>query len=718
MNYLDDIEFLERVDLVPRRVQYAKITLLAFDTELPIKTIEGQITSGNLSVNGASAVRRTLTLSEIASVENSDIENLENEISLKRKVKVEIGYENPFANEGVYPDKILWFPCGDFVLSSASLSRSTSGFNISISGKDKMCLLDGTAGGVIPSQTAFHEREIQVNDKLTKYESPTIHQIIYEAVNHWGGIPADKIVISDIDEEVRMLVKYIGSDPIYFNDEFTAFSRQQGDSYKNVVVKGEDVGYKMTPFTYPGELILKAGDTVVTLLDNIVKVLGNFEYFFDVHGNFIFRKIRNYLNTASPLEELKKAIAPEEIEEDAEEIEEDAEEIEEDTEVCYIKDYNNEKYLYDLTSLDNTTQITSSPKYDNIKNDYYVWGQRQNPSGAKVDICYHLIIDKRPERNYFDKDICRVLSTAGTFITYTDGLELLRASDLGDSVEITESGPLILEITGISNLPAVNDLYAVKDKIYQIISITGMDSCRAKLIPTYCVAPSLKGQRYEWREELYRRALLAKSNSLILEDNYYSSEMLRFWRELYDPFKWGLENPWNPIVTTANKRRWNELNYWIDMIDTSSALGNYSINSIGRRTKVVNNTSLNSIFNKEVNDTIFIPSDVSEEERNRLIKLVPNYFLLNKANQDLFTISSTGASCFDEMRNALYQFLTYNTQIQITCLPKYYLEPNNIIHIEDIQSHISGNYQITQFNLPLAYNGTMSITATEVVAKV
>jgi len=152
-----------------------------------------------------------------------------------------------------------------------------------------------------------------------------------------------------------MLVKYIGSDPIYFNDEFTAFSRQQGDSYKNVVVKGEDVGYKMTPFTYPGELILKAGDTVVTLLDNIVKVLGNFEYFFDVHGNFIFRKIRNYLNTASPLEELKKAIAPEEIEEDAEEIEEDAEEIEEDAEVCYIKDYNNEKYLYDLTSLDNTT---------------------------------------------------------------------------------------------------------------------------------------------------------------------------------------------------------------------------------------------------------------------------------------------------------------------------------------------------------------------------
>jgi len=44
----------------------------------------------------------------------------------------------------------------------------------------------------------------------------------------------------------------------------------------------------MTDFTYPGELILNAGETVVSLLDKVVKVLGNYEYYYDINGNFIF----------------------------------------------------------------------------------------------------------------------------------------------------------------------------------------------------------------------------------------------------------------------------------------------------------------------------------------------------------------------------------------------------------------------------------------------
>ena len=66
----------------------------------------------------------------------------------------------------------------------------------------------------------------------------------------------------------------------------------------------------------------------------------------------------------------------------------------------------------------------------------------------------------------------------------------------------------------------------------------------------------------------------------------------------------------------------------------------------------------------------------------------------------------------------LYQNLCYNTTINLTCLPKYYIEPNNIIRIEDKESGIYGNYQITQFSLPLTYNGTMSITATEALTRV
>ena len=94
------------------------------------------------------------------------------------------------------------------------------------------------------------------------------------------------------------------------------------------------------------------------------------------------------------------------------------------------------------------------------------------------------------------------------------------------------------------------------------------------------------------------------------------------------------------------------------------------------------------------------------------------FFVLTQEYYDLFSISSTGASCFDRIREMMYQNLNYNTTISITCLPKYYMEPNNIIYIEDKESNISGNYQITQFTLPLAYNGTMSITATQVLTRV
>jgi len=59
---------------------------------------------------------------------------------------------------------------------------------------------------------------------------------------------------------------------------------------------GDDVGYILTDFSYPGDLISKAGDTICSILDQIKNVLGNYEYFYDINGNFIFQEIKNYLN--------------------------------------------------------------------------------------------------------------------------------------------------------------------------------------------------------------------------------------------------------------------------------------------------------------------------------------------------------------------------------------------------------------------------------------
>ena len=52
-------------------------------------------------------------------------------------------------------DKIIWFPQGTFVINSFNSSYTTNDYQISISGQDKMCLLNGTIGGNIPMKVNF-----------------------------------------------------------------------------------------------------------------------------------------------------------------------------------------------------------------------------------------------------------------------------------------------------------------------------------------------------------------------------------------------------------------------------------------------------------------------------------------------------------------------------------------------------------------------------------
>lgn len=631
--YLNDMDFLTQLDKLHMRVQYAKIILLSFKDEEPIKEIQGSITSGNLSVNGSSAIRRTINLTMLASIDNSNLEDIDNEISINKKIKVLIGYDNPLKSYKNYGD-IIWFPCGLFVLSSANISRSTSGWNISITGKDKMCLLDGTAGGTLPASITFHESLVQLDNGDVEIQYPTIFQIIYEAVNHWGGEAIENIIITDIDEEIKMLVRYMGDKPIYFSNDYQSLSFEAQEDYPHMFSYGQDAGYKYTNFTYPGELVLNAGDTVVTLLDKIVSTLGNYEYFYNIDGKFVFQEIKNYLNTGSPLLEL----SPED----------------------YVRSYNNAKFLYSLTDLDTTTAITRNPKYDNVKNDFYVWGKRKTSTGVEVSIRYHLAIDDKP-----DIDL------------------------------------------------AMQNMWEVKDKKSNLIVRYDFNTLDDYSVDDYTV--TLVGTPCdEWREELYRRALNAQvSNSVY--DNYYDSELIAEWRNLYNPMNknWDATNHWNPDVFNDP----GSINFWLDFIDTSSALGKYSIKNIGRRTKVVNNNDIKTVYNSEVPDVVFIEG----LDQDLIVKyqgIGQRFFILTNEYYDMFSISTTGTSCFDRIREMMYQNLCYNTTISLTCLPKYYIEPNNIIRVEDKDSNIYGNYQITQYSLPLTYNGTMSITATEVLTRV
>lgn len=629
MNY--DNTFLEK--LVNEKIQtvYGKIITYTFD-ETPLSSIEGRVSGGTIQVNGASAVRRTLSLSMVTKPETANIEDVANEISLNKKIKVYVGRKNGFADYQKYGE-IVWFNCGMYVVSSASINQSTSGWTINVSGKDKMALLDGTAGGMLPTAVTFHEIFEDLEDGDYRIDYPTIYQIIQESVNHYGNIPLHDIIINDLEKVAKVLIKYTGAKPIYFDETFDSFSFTEDEGHKKRYQYGQDVGYEFTSFTYPGELVLSAGGTVVNLLERICQVLGNYEYFFDLDGRFIFQEKKNYLNTVSPLSKL----VPQD----------------------YIQSYSTAAE-YSLQNSDTLVSLTRSPRYEDIKNDFIVWGK--NSSG--VDIHYRLVIDEKPLLNKCKKYMWSV-EEDGEIVNYL--------------------------YTNTSTKP------------------NGATELVAK--------PS-----EEWREEIYRNALERQAQSQATEA--YDAEMIAFWRTLYDPDKWG---GWNPDVTDAPAN----LVFWLDFIDTTSAVGKYSVSQIGRRMKVVNDDSINLLYNKTIPPIVFVRDFAKVAELLDLDMTDPkasvieycgynseDFFQLSPQVENSFVNSSTGVSALDEIRDLLSQYLIYNTTISVSCLPRYWYEPNNMIYIENQENGIAGNYVITQYSLPLTYSGVMSITMTEALTRV
>lgn len=727
MNYLKDLQFLKELDELNIRVTYAKITLLSFN-EKPIKEIQGNILTGTLNMNGSSAVRRTINLTMVMPASDFILTDLNGDISLNKKIKIEIGYANPLEKYKKYGD-IVWFPCGIFVISNANISKTVQGWTVSIQGKDKMVLLDGTVGGTLPASVTFHEIYTYNEKDELIIEKPTIFQIIQEAVHHWGKEQIYNIMISDIPQTAKLLIKYMGESPIYFDKDFNSFSYEYDSlNYPQKYIQGQDIGYEETPFIYPGELVLNAGETVVSLLNKICSVLGNFEFFYDVNGKFIFQEKKNHLNKRSPLLELKTD--------------------------NYISTYSNTAYQYSLTNLKTVTSLNQSPKYDNIKNDFIVWGEKETLLGSKVRVRYHLAVDVKPQDIPYSykggpcsnchKNLIEIIDKQSKSLKryepyYLNRTEIEEEKRIDKNIE--EFGKIILNSLDAVIPPGVwvvdyaiiehktpphpsheNYIFTVEEKgadglKYPLSSYYWDERKEEYILLNQKYPKNYSFTKFNWREEIYRLALI-NSNA---EDYYYPyyAELLAEWRNLYDPSRkeWIDYSFYNPDVFNNP----SNLNYWLDFIDSNSELGEYSISAIGRRSIVINDSNIKSVYNNTIPDVIFLKSEPDNPEYINLLKkyasMGQTYFPVTNETYDKFIASSTKASAFDKVRELLYQHLVYYTQVTISCLPKYYMEPNNIIYVEDKSIGICNNYEISQISLPLNYNGMMSIVATEVLTK-
>ena len=701
-DYLTDADFLKLVDLQRIKEQFAKITVLDW-AENPVQDITGIVTGGNLSVDASSAVRRTCNLNVFIKDAEISLTNVNHFLSLNKKVKVEIGFKN---TTEYYKDyDIIWYPIGTYVIINPSISHSTGGTNVSLQLKDKMCLLNGEVGGTLPASVTFNEIESIDKDGNTIVTYPTMYQIIQEAVNHWGGEQLGKIIISDLDTRIKKVMKWIGATPVYLYNEGNGWEMTTSENEvarleaKGINVKkycnGEDVGYIYSDFYYPGgDLVGDAGSAITNVLDTIKNALGNYEYFYDLDGNFVFQEIKNYLNTSHSTFELEK--------------------INQDD---YIVDQAKGKTVYKFNDSTLITSYSNSPQFNMIKNDFLVWGVRETATGMKIPIRYHLAIDRKPKVGnkhivfkYEDPEdgIIKAKSTI-TIKSWDDlpeeGMSGVFYYVLNTSTLKDKDGKIIYTDSTLKNKVQIKEegniyQWSAKDKTYESVPIAH----KREIIST------------DWRTELYLQG--ADAEPFATDSNYYYTELQTEWPKLYDI--WGDDDSSHmPNFYEEVRKTPSDIDFFLDFIDSSGAIGEFSVDNIGRRTKVVVDDKVNCIFPPEIPDWIIIENQ-QEDTRDRIAeaqKRGQTYALVDETIYNCITGGGSKNSAYEYVRDLLYQYTQYNESINIQCVPIYHLDVNTRIEVQDRESNIFGDYIINRISIPLDIANTMTISATRAVEK-
>jgi hypothetical protein len=667
-------EAVNRSGFKSKEVQELYETLLAIDDEIPLREIQGRISAGSLSINGDSPIRRAGSLTFLAEEINNDLTDIDNLLSLNKKIKLSIGIENKIDSNY---DDIIWFKQGVFVITQPSLSHSEGGVTISLQLKDKMCLLNGECGGNLPTSVTFHEYNqilglddnggngytsfpdepnnytvYLVNGTYYMWDSmegwsisnrdqvgteaafpQRIFDIIQTAVCNFGNEAFSRIIVNDVPLELKAIVRYTGSNKLYHNTETGKFTIDENEIQDdgNWISFGynEDCGYVYTDFTYPGELISSIGDNVCSVLDRIIEELGNYEYFYDIEGNFVFQEKKNYLNTSfDPIVKL-------------------------DEEGFLL---NSDNYYADFSNMTESvytfnegsaliSSYSNTPNYTNIKNDYHIWGKSQD----NLAIHYHIAIKNKPEEPFFERQVVDEVDKNGE---YTGKIHLATDAEGGRPYTPTD-----------------------------------------------------------WRAELYIQGLQKKV--MQQRPDIYEQELLDLFDIIYDMRKQEFK-----VDITNNV---NELKYWFDYINPAE-LFDVSVDAIGTKMLSEQQDSIKKLYNTEVPNYVLVNENATIQSQTTIInkceEIGQPYSRVPKSVYVNLAIGTVGYTAQEVARNSLYQFTNYASAISLTSIPIYYLDVNSRITVADNASGIYGDYVINSINLPLDAKGTMTISATKVLERV
>ena len=676
INLLKDAAFLRQLDVENIKVFYVKILILD-KNELPIRAIEGRVSTGNISINGSSNVRRAGSLTFLAEEELNDLTDIDNLLSMNKKIKILIGIEN---NIDDIHDKIIWFNQGIFVITQPSLQHGADGVNISLQFKDKMCLLNGECGGGLPTSITFHayDQIIGLDDNDGRgYRSyplnpnnytvylvkgnymmwdPTtgwdgqgvalknrvgevisipqrIFDIIQTLVCNFGNENIGKVIVNDVPLELKASVRYVGGETLYHNTDTGVYTLDEDAAAAasgtwRTFNYNEDCGYIYTDFVYPGELISGIGENICSVLDKIKNTLGNYEYYYDIEGNFIFKEKKNYLNTQyDPIVKL----------------DDNGFLLDKDNYYVDFSNHTESVYTFDESSV-LISAYSNTPNYTNIKNDYHIWGKNAD----ELAIHYHIAIKSKPLEPFSTWSVVAEKNDDGE---YTGKIHIAAAGEVG-----------------------------------------------------YSYTPN------DWRAEVYMQGLQKKA--LHQRPDIYEQELLDLFDIIYDMRKQEYK------VDIVNFP--NDLKYWIDYINPAE-LFDISVDSVGSKIYSYQEDKIKKMYNTEVPNYIMINAAATAQSQADTILKCENsgqpYARVSKNIYDNIAVGTIGYTAQETARDLIYQYTDYNSSISLTSIPVYYLDVNERITVQDRASGIFGDYIVNSINLPLDARNNMTIQASKALER-
>lgn len=432
INPLLDKEFLRRLDQQKEREIFARVVSLNFQEE-PIEEITGKVTQGSVNVDGNSAVRRTCSVSLVA--EELNIHDYY--WGMNTKFQLFVGLKNiiePKYEDIIwFPQGTFLISSFNTSQSINNYSISIQGkdkmcmLNGEIGGTITALSVDfGQIDIIQEDGTVTTEKYLLkdiIRDAVHTYAQEPYHNIIIndldeagvELMEYRGDTPMYFLVDIDTNEVVNMTLdskqggyyyrRYNKDTDMYDDwstttinigslsdseydtrtdyldvDTFPTYVRTQDENGQVLgtytvirATEGMTVGYRLTDLTYPGDLIIQVGGTIVQLLDNIKNMLGDFEYFYDLQGHFVFQRKRTFVNRSWN---------------------NITQNTESETYVDPVALTSGVSYNFENSTI--ITSFSNAPALANLKNDYSIWGSRKSVTGAEIPIHLRYAIDKKP----------------------------------------------------------------------------------------------------------------------------------------------------------------------------------------------------------------------------------------------------------------------------------------------------------------------------------